>query len=129
VDTLLESLQGELATILLLLLWCAWWLGCVSWEKAWPMLASGGWAPVLLLAGMISGMWAFLQPTPCTCLRIVTIPNGLWQLGEVGLLLALALLCGWLQGVLGWRPPAIPVEPPPVAHDHGHGHGHITVHH
>jgi hypothetical protein len=35
----------------------------------------------------------------------------------------LTLFCGWLQGVLGWTPPEIELEPPaaPVGH-HDHGH-------
>ena len=38
------------------------------------------------------------------------------------LLAALTLLCGWLQGLLGWTPAEVNLEPP-VAVEHGHGHG------
>jgi len=34
-----------------------------------------------------------------------------WQLGGVGLLVAVTLLCGWLQGVFGWTPAEINLEP------------------
>jgi hypothetical protein len=50
----------------------------------------------------------------------MTIPNFWWQLGGVGLLVGTALFCGWLQGVLGWTPEEIDLEPPVHAAAHGH---------
>ena len=49
--------------------------------------------------------------------------NFWWQLGEVSLLAAVTLLCGWLQGVFGWTPAEISLEPPaPDADVHGYTH-------
>jgi hypothetical protein len=128
VDSLAGLLRtGNILPLLLFIAWCAWWLLCVNWQKVWPMLAAGGWAPVLLLVGLVSGVWASLEPRPFTFLSFMTIPNGWWQLGEVCLLALVALFCGWLQGTFGWTPWEIPVEPPPVSHGHGHhGNGHAS---
>jgi hypothetical protein len=48
--------------------------------------------------------WASIAAGPCDCLGFATVPNGWWQLGSVCALVALALLCGWLQGFFGWTP-------------------------
>jgi len=94
-------------------LWCAWWLFCVDWTKAWPVLAKGGWAVCVLMAFLAALVWSALFPHR---------PNFWWQLGAVSLLAAAALVCGWLQGVLGWTPAEVTFDPPADAHD-GHGHG------
>ncbi len=94
-------------------LWCAWWLWAVNWPRAWPVLARGGWAPVLLLMAMAALVWSRLSPG-----EFLTLPNGAWQLGGVCALTALALFCGWLQGVLGWTPHDVDLEPPPAPHHH-----------
>jgi hypothetical protein len=99
------------------------WLCAVNWQKTWPVLAAGGWAPMVLLILVTAGVWSRLDPSPCTCLRIVTIPKIWWQLGVLGGLTGLTLFCGWLQGVMGWTPPEYAVEPP-ESDDHGHDHGH-----
>ena len=47
-----EWLAEVLGVMLRLLpggLWCAWWLWCVDWKKAWPVLAEGGLVVVVLL--------------------------------------------------------------------------------
>jgi hypothetical protein len=106
-------------------LWCIWWLWGVNWKRAWPTLAQGGWAPVLLLMAVATMAWSRLQPGPCGCLGFVTIPNVWWQLGSVCALVAAALFCGWLQGYFGWAPPEYSLEPPPV---HGNGHDHAFAH-
>jgi hypothetical protein len=107
----------------LVIAWTAWWLWAVNWQKTWPVLARGAWAPVVLLMLVAALVWSRLAPGPCDCLGFVTVPNFWWQLGGVGLLAALTLLCGWLQGVFGWTPAEINLEPPaPVDHHHGHGH-------
>jgi hypothetical protein len=105
-------------------LWCVWWLCGVNWRKAWPMLAEGGWAPVVLLMVMASLAWTAIDARSCDCLGLATIPNGWWQLGAVCTLAVLALLCGWLQGYFAWTPQEISVEPPPAAHDPHNGHAH-----
>jgi len=122
------TLFGRLGNILLSLLpwavWCAWWLGGVNWQKTWPVLAKGAWAPVVLLMLITATVWSRIAPEPCNCLGFLVVPNFLWQLGAVSGLVALALFCGWLQGQLGWTPAEISLEPPPVAHGHDHGHHH-----
>ncbi|MBY0229506.1 MAG: hypothetical protein K2W96_09525 [Gemmataceae bacterium] len=95
-------------------LWCAWFLWCVDWAKAWPMLARGGWAVVALLAFLAALAWSAIFPR---------VPNFWWQLGAVGLLVAAALLMGWLQGKWGIHPVQVSFDPPADDH-HGHGHGH-----
>ena len=104
-------------------LWMLFWLGAVNWQKTWPVLRIGGWAPVVLLILVSAGVWSRLAQAPCTCLKLVTIPNFVWQLGAVSTLAALALFCGWLQGYMGWTPTEYAVEPP-AGDDHDHGHGH-----
>jgi hypothetical protein len=119
---LLLRIGNFLLTLLPYLLWCAFWLWAVNWKKAWPILAEGGWAPVVLLMAIVVFVWSHIAPGPCDCLRVVTIPNFWWQLGEVIFLVCIALFCGWLQGLGRMTPIEIEVEPPPVAHGHGHGH-------
>jgi hypothetical protein len=115
------GLEGFVTVVLHLLpfvVWCAGWLGAVNWNRAWPMLAGGGWVPVLLLMVVATLVWAHVTPAPWGA-----IPNGWWQFGIIGGLVALALFCGWLQGYFGWAPQEMSLEPPPVAHGPaGHGH-------
>jgi hypothetical protein len=85
-------------------LWCAWWLWGVSWRKTWPILAAGGWAPVVLLSLLATVIWTVLDPVACTCLVFVTLPAFWGHLGSVLLLVLAALFCGWLQGKFGWAP-------------------------
>jgi hypothetical protein len=99
-------------------LWCVWWLCCVNWEKAWPVLARGGWIVVVLL-GLVSALvWSSIFPRP-----MGGLPNFWWQAGAVTALILAGLLCGWLQGKLGWTPGPVDFYP---KHEHGHGqpHGH-----
>jgi hypothetical protein len=105
----------------LLIAWVAWWLWGVNWHKAWEVLAQGAWVPVGVLLVATALVWSQISPSDCTCLGFVTVPNFWWQLGGVGLLAATALFCGWLQGVFGWAPAEVDLEPP-AAVDHGHGH-------
>jgi hypothetical protein len=107
----------------LLLAWIAWWLWGVNWNTAWAVLAQGAWAPLALLIITSALVWSRLSPSACDCLGFVSVPNFWWQLGGVSLLAALTLLCGWLQGVFGWTPAEVNLDPPPAAR-HGHGHGH-----
>lgn len=102
-------------------LWCAWWLWGVDWSKLWPVLARGAWAPVVLLMLVSGVVWARLDPVECRCLGFAVLPPLWWHLGAVAALGAIALVCGWLQGVLNWSPPEIAVEPPPLESSHGHG--------
>ena len=48
------------------------------------------------------------------------LPNFWGQLLACTLLALVALLCGWLQGRLGWTPAEVSFEPPADSGDHGH---------
>ena len=102
------------------LLWIAWWLWAANWKKVWPVLAEGAWVPVLLLLFAAALAWSQLSPSACNCIGI-TVPNFWWQLGGLGLLAVITLLCGWVQGLLNWPSAEISLEPP-VAGAHNHGH-------
>ncbi len=108
---------GVLTALVSLLLWVVWWLWAVNWKRMGPVLAHGGWAPAVLLLVMAAVVWSRLEPFPCTCLQVVTLPNFLWQLAAVSGLAALALFCGWLQGRLHWTPAEISVDPPDASDD------------
>jgi hypothetical protein len=118
----------QLAFVLLpALLWCAWWLFCVNWKKAWLVLAAGGWVPVVLLMAIVALAWSRISGAPCNCLGF-TIANFYWQsLAVIGLTL-LALFCGWAQGRLDWTPAEVSFDPPPE-HGHDHGQHHDGGHH
>jgi hypothetical protein len=125
IGKLLAEQQGLVLPALLLVAWVAWWLWAVNWKKAWPVLAAGGWVPLVLLMVVAALAWSRLAPSDCSCLGFVSVANFWWQLGEIGLFVAVALFCGWLQGHYGWTPAEVDLEPP--AHEeHGHGsaHGH-----
>jgi hypothetical protein len=115
--------MSEMLALVPLLLWCAWWLWCVNWKKAWPVLAQGGWVPVVLLMVVCALAWSQVSPGPWPLRKdaSLVIPHFWWQLGGVTTLTLLALLCGWLQGQLGWTPAEVSFEPPAPTH-HAHGH-------
>ena len=113
----------------LLLAWVAWWLWGVNWRRAWAYLAVGGWVPVALLAVVAALVWSRIAPGPYDRLEYLTIANFWWQLGAVGLLAGLALFCGWVQGVLGWTPAEIDLDPPHDDTTHGHEHPVGTLDH
>jgi hypothetical protein len=127
-DFTLPPWLHEFGTIMLRLLpggllvaWCLW---AVNWRKTWPVLAAGGWVPLVLIGIMGAVIWAFVWPRDMIVLGFFLVPNGLWQLGSVAILLGVALFCGWLQTRSGWAPPEISFEPPAHA-AHGHDdHGH-----
>ena len=128
---LLLRLAGEvlqyLLTWSLLIAWLAWWLWGVNWRRAWSVLAEGAWVPVVLLIVVSALVWSQMAPGDFTGFGFLTVPNFWWQLGAVALLAAVALFCGWLQGVFGWTPAEISLEPPappPGLHAHGNGHAH-----
>jgi hypothetical protein len=119
---------GSLLWVVLLAVWIAWWLGAVNWRKAWSALRQGAWLGVVLGVLMVALVWSEIDPAPRQISDLGAIP-GFWaRLGCVGGLAALALFCGWLQGVLGWIPPEIEVEPPEghaaSGHDAHSGHDH-----
>ncbi len=114
---LLGELGGFLFAWSLLIAWIAWWLLAANWKKVWPVLAQGGWAPVVLLMVIAALVWSRIAPT-------THLPNFWWQLGGVSLLAAVALLCGWFQGVFGWTPADIDLAPPQPGQVPTHGHEH-----
>jgi hypothetical protein len=127
---LLETL-GRLAVELLALAlhgalviaWLAWALWGINWKKVWPVLAQGAWAPGVLILITAALVWSRLAPSDRSCLGFLVVQNFWWQLGAVGLITAVTLFCGWLQGVFHWEPAEISLEPPaPAAADHGHHH-------
>jgi hypothetical protein len=95
----------------ILIAWLAWWLCGVNWARVWPVLAQGAWLGVVLLNLIAALVWSQMEPSSCDCLGLLTVGNFWWQLGAVGLLTALTLFCGWLQGALSWAPPEIALEP------------------
>jgi hypothetical protein len=105
-----------------LVLWCAWWLWCVDWSKLWPTLAAGAWAPAVLFVLVSGVVWARLDPDGFGAPGSV-VPA---HVAAAVALACVAMFCGWLQGVFGWKPPEFPVHPAAAAHghDHGHDHGH-----
>jgi hypothetical protein len=100
----------------LLLTWLAWWLFAVDWKKTWTVLARGAWAPAVLIVIVGALVWSRIEQG-----------DFWWRLGCVSALAASALVCGWLQGVFGIRPPEVHVEPV-VAHGAGHEHPVGTFH-
>jgi hypothetical protein len=118
-----DHVATTIVTLLAAALWCAWWLWCVDWKKLWPVLASGAWAPVVLFVAMGGAVWAQLDQKDLTWPGYY-VPSLAWHVGAALVLAAVALLCGWLQGVFGWSPPEFPVHPAPADHGHGHDHGH-----
>ncbi len=106
----------------LLIFWVAWWLLGVNWKRVWPVLARGAWAPLCLLTILVAMVWSQIWPSTQTWLGFLAVPNFWWQLGASTVWLGSALFAGWLQGVLGWAPADIDLDPP--AHDDGHGHEH-----
>src|SRR5437763_14501919 len=101
----LERLGVALLAWLPLGLWAAWWLWAVNWKKAWPVLARGAWVPLALLAVVSAGAWSRIDESNLTLGGRLTVPNVWWKAGAVALLIADALLAGWLQGLPGWTPP------------------------
>ena len=107
----------------LLITWVAWWLCGVNWTKAWDALARGGWVVVVLLTILSALAWSAIAPSNYVLFDLFLVPNFWWQLVAVMLIVLLTLFCGWLQGVFGWAPAEIDLEPPaPAPADHGHGH-------
>jgi len=107
----------------LLIAWIAWWLWGVNWKKAWPVLRAGAWAPVVLLVLISALAWSRIAPSSSDILYFFPIGNFWWQLGAVSLLAGLAFFCGWLQGLMGYEPGEIDLEPK-AAHGAAHHHEH-----
>jgi hypothetical protein len=118
-----ETIVQWLLPLLPGLLWCLWWLCCVNWKPAWPVLARGGWTVIVLLVFSTALAWSAISPSTCNCLGF-PMPNFWWQLGGTTSLALLALFCGWVQGQLGWTPPEVSFDPPAEEHGQGHGHAH-----
>jgi hypothetical protein len=101
----------------LVLAWFAWWMWGVNWRKTWPVLKQGAWVVVVLVMVASALVWSQLAPS--------SVANFWWQLGAISLLTTLTLFVGWLQGVFGWTPAEINLEPPETAaSEHGGAHDH-----
>jgi len=116
----LGSLLGDLVLFLLhwslVIAWLAWALWGINWRQTWPVLARGGWLPLVLMVVLIALVWSQILQD-----QWPGVPNFWWQLGAVSLLAAATLFCGWLQEVLGWSPAEVEIEPAaPAGHEHGH---------
>ncbi len=114
---LLILVGGWVFSVALAIAWFAWWLWGVNWSKTWPVLQRGGWVVVVLLAFVAALVWSQVAPAGGD-------GNFWWQLGWVALITGLTLFCGWLQGVFGWTPAEIELEPAETAGGHDAGHGH-----
>jgi len=116
-------LVARIALIAVLAAWCLW---AVDWRKAWPVLAAGGWAPLVLIGIIAAAVWSLIWPVPATFFGTFTIRNGFWQPMVVGLLVGLILFCGWLQSRWTYAPPEFNLDEPAhtvhdaSAHDHAH---------
>ncbi len=114
---LLVLVGGWVFSVALAIAWFAWWLWGVNWGRLWPVLQRGAWVVVVLLVLMAALVWSQIAPTGDE--------SNFWrQLGWASLVTALTLFCGWLQGVFGWAPPEIELEPVEAAGGHDDGHGH-----
>jgi hypothetical protein len=103
--------------VALLVLFVGWWLWGVNWRKAWPVLAEGGWMPLVLIGIMAAFVWSRIWPSTAILFGLFAVPNVLWQLGTVTLVIGLILFCGWLQTRYRTYPPEISLDPPPPSHD------------
>jgi hypothetical protein len=130
IATTLKDLAGNLGTLVYLLfllatslafwiLWIGVCLFAVNWKHLWPVLGRGGWTVVALLGVVAAYVWSRIDTSAC---EACGLPSFWWQLGEVGLLIAIALFCGHLQGILRCGPPELSFDPPADHGDHGHGH-------
>src|SRR3712207_7152335 len=43
--------------------------------RSWPVLARGGWAPVVLLMIVSALVWSQIAPSTCECLPLVKVAN------------------------------------------------------
>jgi hypothetical protein len=109
----------RLLPVIALIAWCLWG---VNWRKAWPILAEGAWVPLVLIAGFAGFVWSQVFPMTVLVLGFIPMPNVVWQLAAVALLVGLVLFCGWLQTVMNWYPPDVNFDPPVATDPHGHGH-------
>lgn len=110
----------SLAILLWVAAFTAWCLWGVNWQRGWPVLAAGGWLPLVLIAGLTAYAWSKVSPEPLPLGGGMAISNLAWKLGVAGLLVGDLLFCGWLQTRLGWTPAEVSFEPPVTGTDHGH---------
>jgi hypothetical protein len=112
---ILEKLIQDALAWSLVIVWLAVSLWGINWRKVWPVLAQGAWVPLVLVMVLAALVWSQITPGELQFLGLWWIPNFWWQLAGVGLIVAATLFCGWLQGILGWQPAEIELEPPTQA--------------
>jgi hypothetical protein len=112
---LLSKLLGELAGLALpaapLVGFVAWWLAATDWPKLWPALRRGGWLVGLLVVGLTALIWSAVDPRDAIVSADFRVRGFTWHLAASFGLAGLVLLCGWLQGALGWGPSAAKAIP------------------
>ncbi len=117
---ILEKIIQDALAWSLLIVWLAWSVWGINWKRVWPVLAGGAWVPLVLVMVLAALVWSQMVPGECEFLGLWVVPNFWWQLGEVSLIVAAMLFCGWLQGILAWEPAEVCLEPPaPTAHGPG----------
>jgi hypothetical protein len=116
-------LSGFLLRWSLLILAMAWCLWAVNWRKLLSVLAQGAWVPGILALVTSALIWSRISPGVGNFFGLFDVGNFWWQLGDLCLVAAAVLCCGWIQGALDWTPPEVSVEPAD-APAHGTDHGH-----
>ena len=101
----LESLgTGTTATSILLVVvlgvWCLFWLLAVDWTRLRHLIVRGGWAPLLLMAVVTVLTWEMIDPLPDGGRRLLGLTITAGYLDKfvyvTGLLVAM-FLCGTMQ--------------------------------
>src|SRR4051794_17637621 len=83
--------------LVLLVAWIVWWLAAVNWQRLWPVLSIGAWVALVTLIFAAGLSWSQLSPSELRLFGFLRVPNVLWHMVGSGLLVLLALFCGWLQ--------------------------------
>ena len=63
----------KLVPVLLLAIWC---VAAVDWRRAWPVLAAGGWAPLVLIGIMAGAVALMIWPKSIELGGGLMIPMG-----------------------------------------------------
>ena len=108
--TWLQQLGWLLTKLLpggILVAWCLW---AVDWRKLWPVLAAGGWVPLVLIGLMAAVVWALVWPSNVIVLGFLPGP-------ETGLVVAGLALCGAGLGLASQPLGRLALDGPSLPHD------------